>query len=349
MDSCSGELRPPVLPDTLRGCQAPSDNTSSCRVTPVSTMKLAPQLGEHPPEKSSCAECGGATTSTRSGSPCGSPFNHHASEGEACLTSSHGQPRSALSCTCAGPDNIKISDVSGGTPVETAPGNPCDSSVLDNDPDHAESRQVRSRKTPGAMHPGCELTSDYRPCVVSGVLRQCSPLCDSGDLSVRTNRPPGIPPTGWMSLADGFTHATSNADNGPPETLRPGCPIHPGSILNDVSGGPPPIAGLDRPCDGSVLCDGPRHSPLIILPPNCMEFAPSPDILHQQVVVQLSAVEVSTFPFHHSCLAPPSSPPPHASAVPDSPEVKATPKQAGVTHNARLEDLRAPGRALSRF
>ena len=295
-------------------------------------MKFTPQSYEHSPKESSCAECGGAPTSTRSSSPCGRPFNQHTIEGEACLTSSPCPPRSALCCTGACPENLKVSDVSGGTTVETVPGNPCGSSVPDNDPEHAEGRQVPNRETSGATPPVRDLTADDRPCVTSGVPRQGPPLCDSGDLSARTSRPPGMPPTGWMPLTDGFTGATSN---GPSETPLPVCPARPGNILNDVSGGYTLIAGLDCPCDGSALRDGSVPPPLIDLPSNFLEFAPSPDILHQQVDEQPSAVEASTSPFHHSRLATPSSPPPHASAAPESTEVKAAPKHgdgSGITN-----------------
>ena len=324
MDTRSGVLPPPDMPGTPWGGQAPRDIARSCRVNPTSTMKLTPQSYEHSPKKSSCAECGGAPTSTRSGSPCGSPFNQHTIEGEACLTSSPWPPRSALSCTGAGPENLKVSDVSGGTTVETVPGNPCGSSVPDNDPEHAEGRQVPNRETSGATPTVRDLTADDRPCVTSGVPRQGPPLCDSGDLSARTSRPPGMPPTGWMPLTAGFTGATSN---GPSETPLPVCQARPGNIMNDVSGGYTLIAGLDRPCDGSALRDGSVPPTRIDLPSNFLEFASSPDILHQQVDEQPSAVEASTSPFHHSRLATPSSPPQHASAAPESTEVKAAPKQ----------------------
>ena len=153
--------------------------------------------------------------------------------------------------------------------------------------------------------------------------RQGPPLCDSGDLSARTSRPPGMPLTGCMPLTAGFTGTTFN---GPSETPLPVCPARPGNILNDVSGGYTLIAGLDRPCDGSALRDGSVPPTRIDLPSNFLEFATSPDILHQQVDEQPSAVEASTSPFHHSRLATPSSPPLPASAAPESTEVKAAPK-----------------------
>ena len=118
MDTRFGVLPPPVMPGSLWGGQAPRDIAPSCRVNPTSTMKFTPQSYEHPPKKSSCAECGGAPTSTQSSSPCGRPFNQQTIEGEACLTSSPCPPRSALCCTGACSENLKVSDVSGGTTVE---------------------------------------------------------------------------------------------------------------------------------------------------------------------------------------------------------------------------------------
>ena len=159
--------------------------------------------------------------------------------------------------------------------------------------------------------------------VTSGVPRQGPPLCDSGDLSARTSRPPGIQSTGHVPLTACSIGATANAS---PETPLLVCQARPGNILNDVSGGYTPIAGLDRPCDGSALRDGSAHPTRITLPPNFMEFASTPDILPQQVDEHQPAVEASTSPFHHSSLATPPSPPQSASAATESSEVKATPK-----------------------
>ena len=145
MDSRSGVLTPHYMPGTPWGGQAPRDITRSCRKNPASTMELTPQSYEHPPQKSSGAECGGAPTSTSSGSPCGSPGEPHNIEGEACLTSSHGPPRSALSCTGTGSESFKVNDVSGGPTVETVPGNPCGSSVPDNYTEHAGDWLDRNR------------------------------------------------------------------------------------------------------------------------------------------------------------------------------------------------------------
>ena len=325
MDTRSGVLPPHDMPGTPWGGQAHRDITRSCRINPASTMKLTPQSYEHSPQKSSGAECGGAPTSTRSGSPCGSPIEPHNIEGEACLTSSPWPPRSALSCTGTGPESFKVPDVSGGLTVETVPGNPCGSSVPDNDTEHAEDWLVRNREI-AAIPSWRDLTASDRPGVTSGVPRQGPPLCDSGDLSARTSRPPGIPSTGCMPLTAGFTGATVNA---PSETPLLVCPARPGNILNDVSGGYTPIAGLDCPCDGSALRDGSAPTALINLPPNFMEFVSPPYILHQQVDEQQPAVEASTSPFHHSRLATPPSPPQPASATTESSEVKATPKQQG--------------------
>ena len=139
--------------------------------------------------------------------------------------------------------------------------------------------------------------------------------------------PPGLSPPGLPAMNGCFAPATSVANRRPPETLSPGCLRHPGNILNDVSGVPPPTSGLDGPCDRSVLGEGPRPIQLILPTSNFLEFATSSDILHQQVVGQLQAVEASASPFHPIRLTTPSSPPPRAPAMHYSSRVKATPIQ----------------------
>ena len=331
MDSRSGVLTPHDMPGTPRGGQAHRDISCTCRKNPASTMELTPQSYEHSPQKSSGAECGGAPTSTSSGSPCGRPSDPHNIEGEACLTSSHGPPRSALSCTGTGSESFKVNDVSGGLTVETVPGNPCGSSVPDNYTEHATDWLDRIRDI-AASPSWRDLTEGARSGVTSGVPTQGPPLCDSGDLSARTSRPPGIQSACLMPLTAGSIGATVNAF---PETPLLVCQARPGNILNDVSGGYTLIAGLDCPCDGSVLRDGSANPSQINLPPNFMEFASTPCILHQQVDEHQPAVEVSTFPFHHSCLATPPSPPQSASATTESSEVKDTPKQRGRGRSTR--------------
>ena len=323
MDSRSGVLTPTTCPAPLGVVRSPRDITRSCRKNPASTKELTPQSYEHPPQKPSGAECGGAPTSTRSGSPCGSPSEPRNIEGEACLTSSHGPPRSALSFTGAGSKSFKVYDASGGPTVETVPGNPCGSSVPDNCTEHAGDRLDRNRDN-AAIPSLPDLTMRARSGVTSGVHRQGPSLCDSGDLSARTSRPPGTPSNDHVPLAACFISSTANA---PPETTLPVCQARPGNILYDVSGGYTPTAGLDRPCDGSALWDGSAHTTRITLPPDFMEFASTPDILPQQVDEYQPAVEASTSPFHQSSLSTPPSQPQSALAATEPTEVKTRSKQ----------------------
>ena len=298
MDSRSGVLSPPDRPANPCGCQAPSDKATSCHTSPVSSVILTAQMGVHSYVEPPHAECGGAPTSIRLGGPCGSSVTRIACEGEACLPSSPVLPLTALSREGTGPNGIIANDVSGGPSVDPTSGNPCGRSALENAPDRCDSRHVQCSKPPGALSPGCMRPLDDSLLVASGGLRQCTQLGDPCDPSACTSRPPGQPPPGLLAMAGCCTPATSVANRRPPETLSPGCLRHPGNIMNDVSGVSPPISGLDGPCDRSVLGDGPRRLQLIVPTSNFLEFASSPDILHQQVVEQQQAVEGSTTPFH---------------------------------------------------
>ena len=323
MDSRSGVLSPPDRPANPRGCQAPSDKANSCHTPPVSSVILASREGARSHVEPPHAECGGTLTSTRLGSPCGSSVNRTACEREACLPSSPVLLLTALSCEGTGPNDIIVNDVSGGPSVDSTSGNPCGRSAQDNAPDRYDSRHDQCSKPPGALSPGCVPPLDDSLLVESGGLRQCTPPGDPCDPSVRTSRPPGLSSPGLLAPTGCYTPATTVANGRPPETLSPGCLLHPGNIMNDVSGVFPQTPVLDGPCDRSVLGDGLR--PLLPYVPtsNFLEFASTPDILPQQVVGQLLAVEASTPPFHPTRLMTPSSPPTHATAYASG--VKATP------------------------
>ena len=336
MDTLFGVLPPPVLPGSLWGSQAPRDNVPSCRVDPPVSMKFPSQSYDHSPKESPCAECGGAPTSTRSGSPCGRPVDQPTIEGEACLTSYPNPPRTALCCAGTCPANPKAYHVSGGPTVATVPGNPCGSSVPDNDPVLAQVLPRLNCDDSEAAPPVGGLTVADLPSMTSGVPRQCPPLSDSNDLSARSSRPPGTLPIAHVLSTD---YPARCVFNGPPETTPHVCPAHPGNILHDVSGGYTPIAELDCPCDGSVKRDGSVSTSLLNLPSNFLEFAPSSDILPHQVDDYPPVAEASTFPFHPSRLDTP--PPPHqpATAAPESTEVKAASKHQG---SARLYIVETP-------
>ena len=84
---------------------------------------------------------------------------------------------------------------------------------------------------------------------------------------------------------------------------------HPGNIMNDVSGVSSLSPVLDGPCDRSALGDGPSQPQATSALANSLEFAPLPDILHQQVVEQQLVVEGITNPFHPQRPSPHPSPP----------------------------------------
>ena len=122
-------------------------------------------------------------------------------------------------------------------------------------------------------------------------------------------------PCGHSALRDGSSlhwggynsPATPSHAPGEPRALSSGCPSNPDHPVSDVSGASHQSVTTGDPCGHSALRDGHSLLQSYGAASNLMEFATSPDILHQPAVVQQLTVEGSTSPFHLSSLSSPPS------------------------------------------
>ena len=258
---------------------------------------------------------GGSPADPTPGIPCGRLVLDSAPDRDASSHDHRSQPPGALSPGCMPLTGSSILAASGVSSQCSQQGDPCDPSGRTGGPSRLSSLGQRAmvdcctpatpdadRGSPGTLSLGCSCNPGNIMNDVSGV----PPLSSSSG-----------GPCDHSALGDGprppmdgcCTPATPDAERGLPGTLSPGCLRRPGNILNDVSGVPPLSSTSGDPCDPSALGDGPHllQSPVAAF--NFLEFAPPPDILHQQVVEQQQVVEGSTTPFHPQCLSSPPSPP----------------------------------------